>query len=290
MPIREIKTVAVIGGSGKQGSSTVRALAESNKFSKICAITRDPNKGQCKDLCKLKNVHMITATLDDKQSLTQALQNVDGVFLMTPGNLSPQTEIQEGHNVIDACKQNNVSFIVHSSIGNADKVQHVPFYNSKFQIENYLKNSGLSYFIMRPTYLMENFSDNKDELTRTGTLSLPFPANRKLQIVSAIDVGRVACNAFQNPSNFSGRTLELAFDELDMNSITKSLSQKLGTELRYNQLNIEEYKRKNPDLGGMYEWLSNVGYSVNIDECRRCCPNSLTFDKWLQQTQLFRLA
>lgn len=289
-PIREIKTVAVIGYSGKQGSCTVKALAESNKFSKIYGISRDPNKGQCKELCGLPNVTMITTCIGDKQALTQALQGVDGVFLMTPGNLSLQDEIQKGHNVIDACKQNNVAFVVHSSVGNADKAHNIPSFNAKFQIENYLKSSGLSYFIMRPTYFMENFATNRDELTRSNTISLPLPSNTKLHLVSAIDVGRIACQAFQNPSNFNGRTLELAFDLLDMNSITKAISQKLGTTLKYNQLNLEEYKQKNPTMGAMYEWLNNVGYSANIDECKKCCSNYLSFDKWLQQTQLFRLA
>lgn len=287
MPIREINTVAVIGCTGRQGCATVKALSESNQFSKICGISRDANKGNAQELCKCKNVTVISANLDNKESLTRSLQNTDGVFLMTPIS---ENEAQFGRNVIDACKTNNVSFIVYSSVGNADKNSHIPHFQPKLHIENYLKGSGLSYFIIRPTFFMENFAQKRDDLLSKGGLSLPLPGNKKLQLVSTTDIGRLACTAFQNPTNFSGHTLEFALDEKDMNTITQNISQKLNVQLKYTQQNLDEYKQQNPAMGVMYEWLSNYGYTASIDECRRYLPDGLTFEKWLQESPLFRLA
>ena len=53
-------------------------------------------------------------------------------------------------------KENGVKHFLYSSVIGADVHTGIPHWESKFQIENHIKQIGLSYTIIRPASLFEN--------------------------------------------------------------------------------------------------------------------------------------
>ena len=66
------KIIAVLGATGVQGGSVVRALLKDKSW-KVRGITRDPSKDAAKALEK-QGIEVVSANIDDEQSLVKAFE------------------------------------------------------------------------------------------------------------------------------------------------------------------------------------------------------------------------
>lgn len=67
------KTIAVLGATGVQGGSVVRALLQEKETWQIRGITRDTSKEAAKALEK-QGVEVVAADIDDEASLVKAFE------------------------------------------------------------------------------------------------------------------------------------------------------------------------------------------------------------------------
>jgi uncharacterized protein YbjT (DUF2867 family) len=70
--------------------------------------------------------------------------------------------------VIEAAKRQGVGHFVYSSVGSADKETGIPHFESKVEVEEHLRSSGLRYTIVRPVFFMENWQRGFGESIRNG--------------------------------------------------------------------------------------------------------------------------
>ncbi|HET9696444.1 MAG TPA: NmrA family NAD(P)-binding protein, partial [Terriglobales bacterium] len=81
--MEEKKIIAVIGATGMQGGGLVRAiLNDKNGEFGVRAITRNPNSEKAKELARL-GAEVVSADLDDEQSLQRAFAGAYGAFCVT---------------------------------------------------------------------------------------------------------------------------------------------------------------------------------------------------------------
>ncbi|KAH8799699.1 hypothetical protein F5884DRAFT_868671 [Xylogone sp. PMI_703] len=76
-----MKTIAVTGATGVQGSSVIRALLE-NKQWKVRALTRNPD-GEAARALVSQGVDVVFASFDDEDSLVNAFKDVNAIFALT---------------------------------------------------------------------------------------------------------------------------------------------------------------------------------------------------------------
>ena len=125
----------------------------------------------------------------------------------------------------------------------AERNTGIPQWDSKFQVEEYLRASGLpSYTILRPASFCENFPSTSGITTffAFGWFDAAL-AGKKLQFVSVRDIGKCysslhfaleyvliiplfrtgwfAAKALENPEKYSGRVIPLAGDDLSISEI-----------------------------------------------------------------------
>jgi uncharacterized protein YbjT (DUF2867 family) len=172
--------------------------------------------------------------------------------------------------MIDACRESGVPHAIYTSVCGANYGTGIPHFDSKHEIEQHLKGAGLPYTILRPVWFMENFETPWFlPSIEKGILSTPLRPDRPLQMVSIVDIGRLAAAAFLDTDRFLGREIGLAGDELTMEQIVRALSRAVGREVRYEFIPEDRAEETvGHDWALMYKWFNDHGYDVDIEALR----------------------
>src|SRR3954462_5141389 len=148
------RKILVTGATGQQGGALARLLPQ--KIHKVYALTRTIQSPAAQDLND-KGANIIKRDLDDSDSLYYAVNNVESVFLMgTPFEDGTEGEIRRGKLLANIAKDKGIEHLVYSSVANADKNTGIPHFESKYKVEQHIKNLRIPYTIIGPTFFMEN--------------------------------------------------------------------------------------------------------------------------------------
>lgn len=139
--------VLVTGATGTQGGALVAHLLSSKKLA-VRALTRSPESPPAKALAK-SGIELAQGSFSDAASLEKALGGVSGAFLATK-------ETAQGKAFIDAAKKVALPFLVFVSIEGADRNTGIPDFETRFEIEEYMRASGIPHTIIRPVAYLEN--------------------------------------------------------------------------------------------------------------------------------------
>ncbi|MDT7830537.1 SDR family oxidoreductase [Pricia sp. S334] len=184
-----MENVLVAGAHGTTGKHIINILNNSKDYKPIAMI----RKADQKDFFNIKNVETVLADLED--NLSQAVEGVDKVIFAAGSGGEKVVEVdQEGaKRLVDASKKAEIKkFVMLSSIGagrpeKADQLKE--YLKAKHKADEYLKDSGLDYTIVRPGTL------NNEQ--GTGKVKV----KKELESVGEIpreDVARILVAALQN--------------------------------------------------------------------------------------------
>jgi uncharacterized protein YbjT (DUF2867 family) len=139
--------------------------------------------------------------LGSVDSLTAALKDSHTVFLVTNywETMNADTEYSQGKNVADVSKAVGVSHLIFSSLHHVKeetkgRLTHVPHFDSKANVEKYIRASGVGCSFVLPGYYMSNL---KQMLKRAedGTYQLSYPVSTqaKFPLFDAVqDTGKTS--------------------------------------------------------------------------------------------------
>lgn len=280
-------TVLVTGATGKQGGSVARALLD--RGHKVRALTRDPTSPPAQAL-REAGAEVVSGDLLSRRSLTDAAKGVDAVFAVSTFRESGvETEIAQGRAVTDAALAARVPHLLYTSVAAADRHTGIPHFDSKAKIEEYIRESDVPYSVIAPVSFAENlFSPWLLPTLQSGTLAMGLPATKRQQYIGTREIGRFAALVLERRSEFLGKRIEIAMDELTGRDLAELVSREVGRPIRYEALPIATLRLSNPESARMYEWLTDAGYSVDIRGLRRTYPEVgwRTFDQWLREQDL----
>lgn len=276
---KEGKIILVTGATGKQGGAVARHLLEGGW--KVRAMTRDPDKPEAMELRNL-GAEIVQADLDNPATLDTALSGVYGVFSVEQyWGKGVDVEVKEGMALADAAKKAGVGHFIYSSVGGAERKTGIPFFESKFQIEAYVKKLNLKWTIVRPVSFMENFLTN-DMLDNiyNGEFPIPLDEEMSMQLLAVDDIGLFASLAFENPDVFIGKAIELAGDELTGQQMAEVLSKAIGKTITYKPVPVESLHQISADYEMMWDWMNRRGYAADIESLREMIPDLKTMEAW----------
>ncbi|KAL0220516.1 hypothetical protein RCL1_000566 [Eukaryota sp. TZLM3-RCL] len=296
-----MRRICIIGGSGKQGTNLLNALTSHQQFrnvEKIRVFCKHSNQQLDQIRQKIGDkLEVFTGDLNSpqhEQDVRHCLEGCDTcVLIQNPTDYNSdlkrgsEMEVQHGKKLIEMCTQLNVKNFVYSSWAAccAAKELDVPHFHSKCQLEQWLqskKSSFDSFSICRPTWFMENIiydEDIKRSLQQDHVLRLPLRANTKLPCCSITDVGRVLADCCLDPQKLSHH-----------NNIVEIVSEILTPEEMARQLNcrFEECDRSKlePAFNRMYEFLQREPIRPDVNFCRECFGQFLSFQQFAQRSNL----
>jgi uncharacterized protein YbjT (DUF2867 family) len=276
------RTIVVTGATGKQGGAVARELVRLGF--RVRAITRDPSKPAAMALGEL-GAEVLRGDLDDVESLRHPLEGAHGVYsVQNFWETGYEREVAQGIAFAELAKDVGVAHFVYSSVGSAHRETGLSHFESKWKIEERIRELDLPYTIFRPVFFMDNWeSPALRSMILGGTLALPLDPDRGLQQVSVLDLGAFVGMAFVDRENWLGRELDIAGDELSMTKTAETFARVIGRPVNYVQLPWEKYREvAGEEYTEMFRWFELEGYDADIEVLRELYPGLTTFEQYLR--------
>jgi uncharacterized protein YbjT (DUF2867 family) len=277
-------TVLVTGATGRQGGAVVRSMLAHGW--KLRALVRDPGAAAATALAE-RGVEVVRGDLENPPSLEKAVRGMQGVYSVQDfWAVGARREVQQGKNLADAARTAGVEHFVYSSVGGAERNSGIDHWESKWEIEQHMRNLGLPATILRPAAFMENYYIDQVEIgILKGKLMDPIRADKPYQTIAAEDIGAFAALAFARPTEFIGLEIEIAGSELTNPQAAQVFSRVLGKPVRFQRLPMPLVRLVlGKEFYQMFRWFNAVGFKANIPELRRRYPeiHLHTLEEWLR--------
>ena len=219
-------TVLVTGATGSV-SSALRAELKARPGIQIRALVRDPVKA---DALKRDGHDVVVADLEEPDTLAEAFDGVDILFLLTPASA---LEPSMGSNAVAAARRAGVRHVIRNS---AIKAGHdAPNRNGRLhaQVEDALKTSGIPWTILRPHYYMQNLLSSAQSVASDGALYMNMGTSR-VGMIDARDVGVFAAKVMEDLDRHAGKTYTPTGPEaVTMADAAATLTKVLGKQVSY---------------------------------------------------------
>jgi uncharacterized protein YbjT (DUF2867 family) len=274
------RLILVTGATGNQGGAVARNLLD--KGFRVRGLTRNPQKPEAQTLSD-QGAEVVQGDMEDRSAMEQALEGAYGIFsVQNFWETGYDREVQQGKTVADAAKAVGVEHFVYSSVGSTYRDTGIPHFDSKWEVENYVRESDLPYTILRPVFFMQNWEGMR-EMVLGGTLAQPLDPDKPFQQVAVEDVGAFAAIAFEHPEEWIGREVDLAGDEQTMPEIAKTFGRVIGRKVEYYQVPWDQFEEQmGEEYAVMYRWFNEVGYEADIAALQQENLELTTFEQYLR--------
>lgn len=192
---------AVVGASGNTGGATLRALLDAGAAAR--AVVRDPARGE---RWAARGAQVAVADLADAASLAKAFEGAAGAFVLNPPAYAMPDMFSHAellaNNIAEACTRARLPrLVVLSSVGAHLAAGHGNIRTNSI-FERVLGKLDCPVVFLRPAYFMENWAWVAAAAIHEGVLpSFLAPADRRIAMVSATDIGATAARALRDTSS-----------------------------------------------------------------------------------------
>ena len=196
-------------------------------------------------------------------------------------------EIKQGVSLSALAKELGVKHFLYSSVAGADLQTGIPHFESKFQIENFIRNTGTPYTILRPASLYENFliPQVRSRILK-GKFVTPLNKGTVQPFIATEDIGKISGEIFRNPEKYIGKVITVASGQMDMQKVARTFSEVLGREIKYEKLpSIITRLAMGKNLFKMFNWLNENKFILDsaIDSTRKEFLDLVSLPEWIEK-------
>lgn len=245
-----MKKILVIGGTGTLGKVLVGQLLKQGYAVRV--LTRKPQKAA---FLTKDGVELVPGDLLDKDSLLKACHGMDVVISAAHSMLgkgrytSERIDVTGQKTLIDAAREKGVPYFVFMSVIGASPDHEVDFWRNKWQGEEYLKQSGLVYNIIRASVFMEFHIQEMlgKSIMEKGKATIFGKGENPTNYVSVKDVAQLILHCLEHPEHHR-QIFEIGgLDNISRLEIVARYAQKLGKPIKVTHI-----------PNGMLRFLSKV--------------------------------
>ena len=225
--------------------------------------------------------------LEDPDSIARAAVGVYGLYTVQDfWAVGAKREVEQGKNVANAAKKGDIKHFVYSSVGGAERKTGIPHWESKWEVENYIRYLGLPATVIRPVSFMETYYIDQVEIgILKGKLADPIRGDKPYQTIATDDIGAFVALAFERPSELIGKTLEIAGSELTNVEAAQVFSRVLGKPVKFQRIPLPVVRLLlGKEFYEMFRWFNDAGYQADIPALRQAFPDIHlhTLEEWLR--------
>jgi uncharacterized protein YbjT (DUF2867 family) len=222
------------GVTGKTGGASAQALLK--KGIKFRAIVRNADKAVA---LKAAGVELVIGDVTDRAVLETALAGVEKA-LMTMPNGEKQLELEK--QFIDVAKARGVKHVIKMSSMEAVPNATAPIPKIHYASEQYLKQSGLVWTMIKPNFFMQNLLGSGGTIKEQGKFFLPL-AQGKTVMIDTRDIGACVALVMTTPGH-EGQSYELTGpEELGFAEAAERFTKVLGRKVEYVHVPMPAYRQ-----------------------------------------------
>jgi uncharacterized protein YbjT (DUF2867 family) len=279
------KVILVSGATGRQGGAVISHLLEGNW--RIRALTRNPNSRAAEELSR-KGIELVQGDMDDRAGLERAMKGAYGVYSVQDfWSVGAAREIQQGVNMVDAASSAGIKHFVYASVGGAERNSGIDHWESKWEVEKYIRSKRLPATILRPAAFMENYYIAAVELgILKGKLADPIRGDKPYQTIATENIGAFAALAFGKPEMFLGLELEIAGNEMTNPEAAETFSRVLGRSVKFRKIPLPLVRLVlGREFYQMFRWFNDSGFKADIPALKKKYPevHLLNLEDWLMK-------
>ena len=239
------------GLTGAVGTEIVKLLPEFGIQAR--GLVRDPAKA---DLIRAAGVEAIPGDLGDPVTVKEALQGCDKAFLLM-ANSRQQLDLEKGF--VDAARASGVRRLVKMSANGANSNSTSLLKRYHGNSEQHIRESGLSYTLVRPNYFMQNMFHVAASIVEQDKYFMPM-RDGQVGIIDVRDVARFILTVLTRPGH-ENKTYEITGPELvSFHDIAGQLSEVMGREIRYVDVPAEDFKES------LSQWVPDDWYVETVSD------------------------
>lgn len=302
------KTIAVVGATGAQGGGLVRAItSDPNRNFAVRALTRNATGDKAKQLAQL-GAEVVSANLDDLESLKKAFDGAYGAFCVTNywEHFSPEKELAQARAQAEATKAAGLRHVIWSTLEDTRRWvplndtrmptlmgnYKVPHFDAKGESNGIFTELGVPTTFLLTSFYWDNliYFGMGPKRGADGKLAITMPmGNKKLPGIAAEDIGRCAYGIFKRGQELIGKTVGIAGEHLTGSEMAGALTRALGQDVVYHDVPPEVYRSFEfpgaDDIGNMFQFKRDFNDAFvgarDINFSRSLNPSLQTFDQWL---------
>jgi uncharacterized protein YbjT (DUF2867 family) len=273
------------GGTGSQGGATVTHLLAAKKV-RVRVLTRNVESPKAKSLAA-RGVELVKGDFEDVASLRTALAGVSAAFSVQQWTEKGGTAAEElhGKRFADAVKASGSPHLVYSSAEGVERKSGLGHYESKWAIEQHIRDLKLPATILRPVGFMDTFGVPAMQRGMfLGTFKANIGVSHRVLFVATYDIGWFAARALEDPERYAGRVIPLAGDELSVGDIIRTFTTVTGRKPWVAPIPSFLAKKMMPKAFlDMFTWIREKGFKADIAQARKEYPQLLTFAGWVKK-------
>ncbi len=284
--------VLIAGGTGRLGTAAVELLTR--RGTRVRVLTRE--RAKAKHLPE--TVEVVVGNVREPGTIASATAGVTTVVSAIQGlddrTSSPEATDRDGNrNLIDAAKAAGVEHFILISVLGASRDHPMSINRAKYAAEQYLKQSGLAWTIVRPPAYMELWAQLVGKpLLATGRTRVFGRGNNPINFVSVRDVAWAIERAVVDPA-MRGVELDMGGPEnLTLNQVVEMFEQVSGKSGKVSHMPLPAMKVMSVVMRPINPALARIAQAgVVMDTTDMTFDGSANRERypWLAQTPLIEV-
>lgn len=237
-----MSNILITGATGNIGFEVIRFFKEIDSSNRIIAGVRNIEKAKnvFQDYPDLDYTHF---DFEASDTFENALNGIDTVFLLRPPHISDIDKYFKP--LILKIKDKNITQIVFLSVQGAEKSKVIP-HN---KIERLIKENGLDFIFLRPSYFMQNLTTTLLEDIKTKREIILPSGKAKFNWIDIENIGETGAILLDKFEDYKNQAIEITgLENENFEKVSSLINKSIDNPIRYKNVNpLRFYKIKKRD-------------------------------------------
>ena len=225
--------ILLTGATGKTGSATAKALNE--RGIKFRALIRNEEK---REEIESLGGEVVIGSIENKEAVDQSMVDIEAALILLPNS---ENQLSLEKQLVDSAKQAGANRVVKMSSIEATPDATSPIPKLHLESEEYIKQSGLNWTMIKPNFYMQNLLASAGTIKDQGKIFLPM-GEGKTGMIDTTDVGKVLAKVLSEDGHESMNHEITGPEILSFYEVAEIFSQGLGKKVDYVDVPLGAYK------------------------------------------------
>ena len=225
--------ILLTGATGKTGSATAKALNEKG-ITFRALIRNEEKRGDIESL----GGEVVIGSIENKEAVDQSMVDVETALILLPNS---ENQLSLEKQLVDSAKQAGAKRVVKMSSIEATPDATSPIPKLHLESEEYIKQSGLSWTMIKPNFYMQNLLASAGTIKDQGKIFLPM-GEGKTGMIDTTDVGKVLAKVLSEDGHESMNHEITGPQILSFYEVAEIFSKGLDKQVDYVDVPLAAYK------------------------------------------------